>query len=624
MYARKQGNLYSYYPREFSQATGNMEPSKSQPNSNDVDLTRQSLEVQSTVDAAEFWRNPLAYRQVAVGIQHVEGQRLLALHAFDPRTLIIDLGTGDGSLAFDHLLPLVPQGSVIGVDKSQAMLEGAMGYVEGKPGADRISFVLGDVVESSGKWIEELKGFIKEADRPVVAFSSAMLHHIHDPDLFRLALRNIRGLLHAVPPTQPTRFLASFAGEGNFDLLISCCDEVRSLSEWRHFFSDWRGYPLLRPSAERVTFELLEAGFDLGDASVELVRLEMLLDSEEKLFRFVRNCMRSFMNHLQQALQSHGVSAKLEEAFLERFARQVADRYLVQCGRGPSGEVVFPVDNIEISISPASDFRVADFRDGKVTEDARELALIEFLERVSQLPEVQRYKLLVRERLAVQPGHIVLDAGCGTGVDGIWLLQELKGEGKLLAFDSNPARVRHAAERFGGQQNVEVKEQNLSALDLPDSCLDRIYCERVLIHAEDPVGILKELARVLKPGGRMVLVEPDFTKINYASDSQSITDQIVAARASEIANPDIGSRLSDLAFQTDLLVEESLCRQLEHNYEAARLLDLHDIENHAGRGLYPADNDIQVWLLEQVQRAHNGTFCATTPMHIVTLAKGAG
>jgi ubiquinone/menaquinone biosynthesis C-methylase UbiE len=618
VYAQKRCNL----PRESIKVTGNMDPAPRQI-SNDVDLTRQSLGGRSTTDATEFWRNPLAYRQVAVGIQHVEGQRLLALHAFDPRTLIIDLGTGDGSLLFDHLLPLVPQGKVIGVDKSQAMLEGATRYVDGKPGAERVSFLLGDVVEANGQWIETLKGLVKDADCPVVAFSSAMLHHIHNPAQFRLALRNIRGLLQEVPTTQPTRFLASFAGEGNFDLLISCCDEVRSQPEWRHFFADWRGYPLLRPSAERATLELLEAGFDLTDASVELVRLEMLLDSDEKLFRFVRNCMRSFMNHLQQALQSHGVSERIEQAFLEQFARKVADRYLAQCGRGPAGEVVFPVDNIELSISPAADFRVADFANGKVTGDARELASIEFLERVSQLPAVQEYKPIVREMLAVQPGHVVLDAGCGTGVDGLWLLEELKGEGTLLAFDSNPVRVRHTAERFSGKQNVEVREQDLSALDLADNCLDRIYCERVLIHAADPVKILCELARVLKPGGRIVLVEPDFTRMSYASNSPSITSQIVAARASEIANPDIGCRLSDLAAHAGLQAEQSFCRQLEHSYEAARLLDLHDIENHSGKGIYPGDDDVQMWLLEQAKRAEDGTFHATTPMHIVAFTKGA-
>jgi ubiquinone/menaquinone biosynthesis C-methylase UbiE len=591
------------------------------PNSNQSHAAQRASEARSARDAADFWRDPLAYRQVAVGIQHVEGARLLALHSFDPRTLIIDLGTGDGSLAFDCLLPLVPDGLLVGVDKSQSMLEGAARYVTGKPGAERVSFVQGDVVETDGEWLQRLKTVVQHEGRPIVVYSSAMLHHIYNPDHFRLALRNIAGLLQEATGNQPARFLASFAGEGNFDLLITCCDDARSQPEWSEFFRDWKGYPLLRPSAERMKLELLEAGFDVEVGTVELAHIELLLDSEERLFAFVRGCMRSFMGHLQQSLQARGVDQELQKGLLDRFARQVSDMFLVRCDRGPSGEVVFPVANIEISVAPAAEFRVADFTDGVLTGDSREWALVEFLERVNRLPEVQKYKPIVRDMLRVEPGHAVLDAGCGTGVDGVWLLEDAGREGKLFAVDRNAMRVRYTAERFSRQPNVEVTEQDLSHLSFPDNSLDRIYCERVLIHAADPAAILHEFKRVLKPGGRIVLVEPDFTRITFSSIHPDVTARIVAARASEITNPDIGARLCDIGRRVGLEVVVADLRQLQHSYEASKLLDLNDIQSHPGGGSYPDCNDVQMWLVEQSQRAEQGSFYSATPMHLVTLVK---
>ena len=344
-----------------------MEPiplSNNNNNNHGLDITGASLPARSTTrEASEFWRNPLAYRQVAVGIQHVEGQRLLSLHAFDPATLIIDLGTGDGSLAYDHLLPLIPQGSLIGIDKSQQMLDGAARYVNGKPGADRILFMHGDVTDAGGAWLSKLQRMVQNEQRPVVVFTNAMLHHIYNLDQFRLALRTIRSLLQEAPSVQPTRFLASFAGEGNFDLLIECCDNVRNQTDWGPFFAEWGGYPLLRPSAERMKFELHEAGFDLSDGKVDLVCVELLLDSYEQLFRFVRGSMRSFMGHLQEAIQANGLSPENEKSLLDDFAQQVTKQYLAQCARAPSGEILFPVINLEISIPPAAGFRVVDFTD---------------------------------------------------------------------------------------------------------------------------------------------------------------------------------------------------------------------------------------------------------------------
>jgi SAM-dependent methyltransferase len=317
-----------------------------------LDLSQESVTPPATRTSAEFWSNPLAYRQVAATIQHVEGRRLSALYAIAPNSLVIDLGCGDGSLTYNHLLNLVPEGLVVGVDSSSKMVESASQYAAGKPGSERLHFLQGDIADPSTHWFRFLSQWIRDEGRPTVIFTNSTLHHIYDWPQAQQALRNIVELLSQVSAYQPTRFLASFAGKGNFDCLIECCDVVRARPEWQSYFASWKGYPLLRPSAERMAFELFDAGFDLNESIVDLTCVELLLDSEETLFKFTRGCMKSFMGHLQQALKAAGTDQDQEEKLLNEFAQSVADEYLKRCPRTPAGEIVFPEDNIEISIAP--------------------------------------------------------------------------------------------------------------------------------------------------------------------------------------------------------------------------------------------------------------------------------
>lgn len=570
----------------------------------------------------EFWTDPLAYRQVAGGIQHVEALRLLTRHKFGADDLIIDVGSGDGSFTVNHLLKCVPDGQVVGLDKSVAMIEAAGNYSKQQAPDRKITFIHGDIVESGGVWKSEVMDLLKASQSAVVVFTNSTLHHIYSWDQFRLALSNIHDLLTTVSG-QSARFLASFAGHGNFDLLIECADSVRQGDEWQKYFADWNGYPLLRPTAERMREELDQIGFDAASGSVELVPLDILLKSENELFEFVRNCLKSYVNHLRESLLSQGTEGKQQQEIVEKFASAIKQLFMEKCEFKNDGRIVFPVVNIEISVAPKVAFRVADFTAGQEVASARELKLIEFLERVNQLPEVQAYKPLVKQLLQIEPGQTVLDAGCGTGVDSLWMQADLKGTGTLIALDSNPTRVAYTRDRLESAESVirKVEQQNLNQINLEAGSVDRIYCERVLIHAENPQQILTEFYRVLKPGGRVVLVEPDFTGITYKTDLPDIAAKIVAARAGEIRNPAIGNQLENLAENLGFEVEAVQVRNLAHDYEASKMLDLNDIASASNKPAYPSESDVNLWLAEQAERAKTGRFETQTPMHIATLVK---
>jgi SAM-dependent methyltransferase len=96
----------------------------------------------------------------------------------------------------------------------------------------------------------------------------------------------------------------------------------------------------------------------------------------------------------------------------------------------------------------------------------------------------------------------VLDAGCGTGRT----MDELHGYGEVHGFDLNPLGVEHARGRGHG----DVRVARLEEIPYPDESFDLVTCLDVLEHTPDDLVSLRELRRITKPGGWLVVTVPAF------------------------------------------------------------------------------------------------------------------
>lgn len=104
----------------------------------------------------------------------------------------------------------------------------------------------------------------------------------------------------------------------------------------------------------------------------------------------------------------------------------------------------------------------------------------------------------------IDPGLTVADLGCGTGAVAEALAPFVS---HLYAVDGSRAMLDAAQVRLEAATNVELRRGELEQLPLEDGSLDAATLILVLHHLSDPACVLKEVARVLRPGGRLLLVD---------------------------------------------------------------------------------------------------------------------
>lgn len=109
--------------------------------------------------------------------------------------------------------------------------------------------------------------------------------------------------------------------------------------------------------------------------------------------------------------------------------------------------------------------------------------------------------------LEPKPGETVLDLGSGAGIDAFLAAQEVGPTGKVIGVDMTPQMLERARKNAAsaGHGNVDFREGRLEALPVDDGTVDAVTSNCVINLVPDKAAVFKEIARVLKPGGRIVV-----------------------------------------------------------------------------------------------------------------------
>jgi ubiquinone/menaquinone biosynthesis C-methylase UbiE len=187
--------------------------------------------------------------------------------------------------------------------------------------------------------------------------------------------------------------------------------------------------------------------------------------------------------------------------------------------------------------------RQIGFSDVDTSERAGEL--VAYLGRLSELLAGIRRKDY--PRLGLGPGSSVLDVGCGAGEVCVELGGLVGTEGRVCGVDLSETMVEAArvAARNAGA-SIELRVASAYSLPFDDTSFDAVRAERVFQHLDDPDRALAEMQRVAKPGGRILVMDPDHSQHGISLETElhcRVHDASRAALMRMITNPRVGTRL---------------------------------------------------------------------------------
>ncbi len=105
-------------------------------------------------------------------------------------------------------------------------------------------------------------------------------------------------------------------------------------------------------------------------------------------------------------------------------------------------------------------------------------------------------------------GARCLDLGCGQGSTTRWL-HEVWNAAETVGVDFDPNLIDYARSVTPEPSSISYQQGNAMQLDFPDASFDAIFLRYLLVHVPDPDAAIREMLRVVKPGGIIVAVEPD-------------------------------------------------------------------------------------------------------------------
>ncbi|MEM9202111.1 MAG: methyltransferase domain-containing protein [Actinomycetota bacterium] len=131
------------------------------------------------------------------------------------------------------------------------------------------------------------------------------------------------------------------------------------------------------------------------------------------------------------------------------------------------------------------------------------------------------------------PGLSLLDVGCGPGTITVDLARRL-APGAVIGFDVAADVIDRATallDTADAPTNCSFRTDDVYAIDAPDDRFDIVHAHQVLQHLSDPVAALREMRRVLKPGGLLAVRDADYGAMTWSPANPELDDWMTIYQA---------------------------------------------------------------------------------------------
>ncbi len=160
----------------------------------------------------------------------------------------------------------------------------------------------------------------------------------------------------------------------------------------------------------------------------------------------------------------------------------------------------------------------------------------------------------VLERLPKNEIRRILDLGCGQG-NTTRMLAACFPEANVTGLDCDSQLVGYARRHEANGHNVDFVQGDAMDLKFAEASFDLVFTRYVLVHMPDPLGVVKQFPRILRPGGYAVSFEPECS-IQFAYPHDPSFDAVSKLFCALFPQPDIGRRLLPLYREAGMLPEQ--------------------------------------------------------------------
>lgn len=161
--------------------------------------------------------------------------------------------------------------------------------------------------------------------------------------------------------------------------------------------------------------------------------------------------------------------------------------------------------------------------------------------------DVVEQRRAIRAALALQPGEDVLDIGSGPGLLAVEMAREVGASGSVTGVDPSEEMLAIArSQQSSDAQRLTYLVGTATELPVPDAAFEAVTSTQVYEYVPDMPSALAEARRVLRPGGRLVVLDTDWDSIVWRSSDDLRMERVLTAWDEHLADAHLPRRLPGL------------------------------------------------------------------------------